>query len=226
MILQGDIQPLLTPTQTNASASVHFLPSKLTLFPGASGVVLVTFTPPKVDATTFPIFSGLIQATGSLGEIVHSSYLGLAAKTSSLTVIDNTDYYFGVTIPAVLDSTGDVQAAGTTYSLKGDDVPSLLYRLAAGSAAVYFDLVSANISFTPTDTATRKRSEDVELFERSWWFPYGFGNGKGNSGSTFAKVPTVGPIASYLYQVRNPDDSCEFPFSSASIDATLVCAES
>lgn len=169
--------------------------------------MLVTITPPKTgDKSTFPIYSGLIQASGSLGESVHASYLGVNAKTSDLTVIDNTDYYFGETIPAVLDPNGNVQAPGTSYNLTGAGVPTLLYRLAAGSAAVYFDLVSANTTFKPTDTATRRRSEDIGVFERSWWFP---GGGFGSGGSTFAKVPTVGPIGVYRYQVRNPDDTCE-----------------
>lgn len=217
--------------QTTDYASVILVPSKLILLPDQSAKVVVTITPPKTgDKSTFPIYSGIIQATGSLGENVHTSYLGLNAKTSDLVVIDNTDYYFGVNIPAIIDSFGNFQTPGTNYTLSGPDAPSMLYRLAAGSPAVYFDLVSANTTFKPTDLATRRRaiprrrlgdfiearsnshpaertvSENAGAFERSYWFPGNLGPLSGKNGGTFTKVPTIGPIGAYQYQVRSTDD--------------------
>ena len=102
-----------------------------------------------------------------------------------------------------MNTTGDVQAPGTNYTLKGDDVPSLLYRLASGTPALYADLVSANTTFKPTYS---KRGESG-LFDRSWWSPWGSNFG---SGGTFAKVPVVGSLAVYKYQSRNPDDTGEY----------------
>jgi len=103
-----------------------------------------------------------------------------------------------------------VQAPGTSYTLQGDDVPTLVYRLASGSPAVYFDLVTINTTFVPTDKATRRRrrrrsSPGNNVFERNWWLP-GSHHGHGGSG-TFSKVPTIGPISVLKYQVRNPNDT-------------------
>lgn len=127
-------------------------------------------------------------------------------------VIDNTNRYFGNVIPAILDAKGNVQAPGTSYTLEGGDVPTLVYRLASGSPAVYFDLVSVNTTFVPTDKATRRRrrrfSPENDVFKRDWWLPGGFRHGHGHG--TFSKVPTIGPISVLKYQVRNSDDTCEF----------------
>jgi len=195
-------------------ASVRISPSQVTLHPGESAEIVVTIAPPNTgNKAAFPVFSGFIQATGSLGENVHTSYLGLNAKTTDLVVIDNTDRYFGNIIPAILDKEGNVQTPGTSYTLNGDDVPTLVYRLASGSPAVYFDLVSMNTTFVPTDKATRRRrrrsSPENDVFERNWWLPGGFRHGYGGGG-TFSKVSTIGPISVLKYQVRNPNDTCEF----------------
>ena len=201
---QDGVQPLKIPVQTADYASVEIFPSKITLEPGRSAEIVVTITPPKTGNTNaFPVFSGFIQATSSLGESVHASYLGLNAKTTDLVVIDNTGHYFGAIIPAILDAAGNTQAPGTSYTLNGTDLPTMVYRLASGSAAVYFDLVPMNTTFVPTEKATRRSSEH-ERFKRSWWRPGGFHHGSG----TFGKVATIGPISVFKYQVRNADDTC------------------
>lgn len=151
---EGSIQPALGPVPlTTDYASVKIVPSSVTLPAGGSAKVIVAISPPSSgDKSTFPVYSGFIQAKGSLGETLHTSYLGLNAKQSDLTIIDNTDYYFGVSIrqhkkctnadqitdfyhcgsgiplPALLDAAGDVQTNLTTYTFQGDDYPTLLFR--------------------------------------------------------------------------------------------------
>lgn len=186
---------------------MHIFPSNLTLWPGQSATIVVTITPPRTgNKAAFPIFSGFIQATSSFGDNVHTSYLGLNAKTTDLVVIDNTDDYFGFVLPAILDPAGKVQTPGTSYTLNGTNVPTMVYRLASGSAAVYFDLVSVNTTFTPTNKATKRhRSSKNGVFKRNWWSP----GGSRHRDGTFAQVPTVGPISVLKYQIRNADDTCE-----------------
>jgi len=77
---QDGVQPLTTPAQPTDYASVHspfkFRPEARSMSPSP---------PPRTgNKAAFPVFSGFIHATGSLGDNVHASYLGLNAKTTDL----------------------------------------------------------------------------------------------------------------------------------------------
>jgi hypothetical protein len=168
-------------------ASVSFNASKFTLFPGQSHEVVATIKPPKgVDAKTLPMYSGFIHVTSG-SESVHATYLGLAASLKDKQVIDNSDIILGVPLPAVLDSTGNVQAAPVNYTFVGDDAPTMLWRQAFGTPLLRLDLVSSNISFTGT------------LNSRA---PISFATHKGGS---FAKVPTVGALLEMPWLGRNDE---------------------
>ena len=165
---------------------------------------MVTITRPGTGNTrAFPVFSGFIEATSSFGEKVHTSYLGLNANATDLVVIDNTSRYFGFIIPAILNPSGDVQAPGTSYTLNGTDVPTLVYRLASGSPVVYIDLVSTNTTFLPTDKTARRRSSEDTLFERNLCGTRAEGDG------TFSSVSTIGSVGSIEYHPRNANDTCK-----------------
>lgn len=59
------------------TATVIFSPAELTLGPGESGSVSVTFTEPSSpDASTLPVYGGSIVVAGSQGEVVRVSYMG------------------------------------------------------------------------------------------------------------------------------------------------------
>lgn len=86
------------------------------------------FTLPKnVDAKTFPLYSGFIHVISGT-EDLHVSYIGLGASLKDKQVVDNTDEFFGVPLPAILDSEGDVQTDPTNYTFVGEDFPTLLWR--------------------------------------------------------------------------------------------------
>ena len=126
-ITEGDIYPATGAVPlTTDYATVKFSSTKFTLAPGQSKKVTVTIVPPAgVNKETYPVFSGFLEiASGS--ESVHVSYLGLAASLKDKQVLDNSDTIFGVKIPAILDSTGDVQANATNYTFSGDNFPTLL----------------------------------------------------------------------------------------------------
>jgi hypothetical protein len=56
------------------------------------------------------------------------TYLGVAATLKNKAVVDNSDAFFGVRLPVLLDSAGRPQVDETTYSLIGDDAPAILFR--------------------------------------------------------------------------------------------------
>ncbi|KAJ7194728.1 hypothetical protein GGX14DRAFT_475850 [Mycena pura] len=121
-------------------ATVTFNTPKFTLSPGQSHDVVATITPTKVDAATFPVYSGFIYVTSG-SESVHATYLGVAASLKDKAVIDNINLFFGVQLPLVLDSVGNVQEEPTFV---GEDAPTILWRQAFGSPHVRLDSVPSN----------------------------------------------------------------------------------
>ena len=76
---------------------------------------------------SFPVYSGFIQiASGS--ELHHVTYLGVAASLKDKQVLDDTDAFFGVPLPAFLNAVGDIQEVPTNYTFVGDDFPAILSR--------------------------------------------------------------------------------------------------
>jgi len=99
------------------------------VLPGTSAVAIVSITAPKISASTFPVYSGFVEAeSATTGETLSVSYEGLVAKIKDLKIIDDTDFFFGDPIPTLLDSTGNVRDGPTNYTFADDDLPSVLYR--------------------------------------------------------------------------------------------------
>jgi len=158
---------------------------------GQSHEVTANIKPPQgVDATTFPVYSGFIHVTSG-NDSVHATYLGLAASLKDKQVIDNTDAIFGLTLPLILDASGNPQNASVNYTFVGADAPTILWRQAFGSPVLRLDLVPANTTFTGTLNAR--------------------GNGEPNSfatphkGGSFAKVPVLGTLLEIDWLSRNDE---------------------
>ncbi|KZV93701.1 subtilisin-like protease [Exidia glandulosa HHB12029] len=192
---------------TSDAASVRITPSTLTLSPGGTGIAVVTITPPKgVDASTLPVFSGFIQVK-SATETLKVSYLGLAASLKNAQVVDNTDAFFGLVTPVLIDGAGNVLTAPQNFTFVNGDAPALVFRLAMGTPAFKLDLVSPNVQ---VKTDLRKRG----FF--SFWWP-----GLKKPAGTFAKVPTLGPLAEFDFIPRDSDDPTT-GFSQLPLDATFA----
>ncbi|QRV79001.1 minor extracellular protease vpr protein [Ceratobasidium sp. AG-Ba] len=180
-------KPIISASYTSCSSSEPS-PSKVVVSPGSSAQVVVSFKPPVgVDPQAFPVYSGFIQAKGDDGSTLHSSYLGLAASLKDMKVIDNTDSYFDIKLPFITDKDGDPINATTTYSMKGNDTPTLLYRLVAGSPLLRMDLIdsSLNIADLPRHNLESKGTHvERSLLEIS-------------------QVPTLGILYSKRYVSRN-----------------------
>ncbi|KAG9102642.1 hypothetical protein FRC06_001557 [Ceratobasidium sp. 370] len=201
----------------DGAASVTIFPSSVTVQPGSSAPITLTFTAPTgLDAKTFPVYSGFIQAKGSDGFSLHSTYVGVAAALKDMKIIDNTDSYFGVKLPLVADKNGDPINTTTTYSMQGNDTPVVLYRLVAGSPLVRIDLIEAGTNVT----TNQRRSMEVEtrnprrgkhtlpytsVSKRGTWdwlFPSG-AMFKLTATSTFDQVKTLGVLYQEDYVSRN-----------------------
>ncbi|KAJ1303089.1 hypothetical protein OPQ81_011290 [Rhizoctonia solani] len=212
------------PLLSNA-ASVSFSSSKLMVLPGFTATATVEFTPPiGLNSSSFPVYSGYIQAAGSDGTVLRSTYLGLAASLKDMRVVDNTTTVFGAgkKLPLIQDKNNQTVNGSATFTMQGMDYPLVVYRLVAGTPLLQMDLINAATNVTSN---LRKRGEptapllqlDVParldrnkylqpisspISKRSifdWLFPY-----KGHtSGGSFANVPTVGIIYQDDFLARN-----------------------
>jgi hypothetical protein len=111
-----------------AAALVTFSASKVTVYPGETHNVLAIFTPPSEAVnTTLPLYSGFIHVIGPT-ETLKVTYLGVAASLKAASVLDSTDAFFGISLPAVINSFGRPQDGPTNYTFTGQDFPFLLLR--------------------------------------------------------------------------------------------------
>ncbi|KAJ7723575.1 subtilisin-like protease [Mycena metata] len=181
--------PALGPVPLSTQyATVSFNTAEFTLLPGHSHEIIATIQPPYgVDTTTFPVYSGFIYVTSG-NESVHATYLGLAASLKDKQVIDNTDFVFGVPLPALLDSLGNFQDGPLNYTLAGDDAPTVLWRQAFGTPLLRLDLVTAD---TALIGGLNPRSS------------ISFTNS--HAGGSFAKVHILGTLLEMEYLNRNDE---------------------
>ncbi|KAG8728430.1 hypothetical protein FRC11_011074 [Ceratobasidium sp. 423] len=207
------------------AASVTFSSSKLKVLPGFTATTTVAFTAPTgLDGSSFPAYSGYIQATGSDGTVLRSTYLGLAASLKDMRVVDNTTTVFGAgkKLPLIQDKNNQTVNGSATFTMQGTDYPLVVYRLVAGTPLLQMDLVKASTNVTsnlrkrgeaavpwlklgaPTQPDEDKHLEPISspvskrtIFD--WLFP-----SKGStSGGSFASIPTVGIIYQKDYIARN-----------------------
>ncbi|KAL9936412.1 hypothetical protein V8E36_004480 [Tilletia maclaganii] len=139
---------------TTNAASVKFSTSSLTVLPGKSGSVSLTFTALGLDTSTLPVYSGFItiKSSASFGSL-SVPYSGVAVKLNSRKVLDTSDTAIGIALPAFVKPDGETVITDDkrVYSLKSSKSrPSLLWRLLTGTAYYSIDLVEANTTFTPS----------------------------------------------------------------------------
>lgn len=186
------------------AASVTIFPSKVTVLPGSSVNVALTFTAPTgLDPKSFPIYSGFIQATGSDGSTLHSTYLGLAASLKSMRIIDTETNYQGARLPLITDKSNKPISAPTRFTMQDADVPLVVYRLVAGSPSVRLDLIDAHAELATTLKMHRPRGDGDKARVRrtvwDWLFPH--------AGDSFSDVGTIGVVYEEDYLPRNTPEA-------------------
>ena len=86
------------------------------------------FTQPTgLDPNTFPVYSGFIEVNSGL-ESLHVVYLGMVGDLKTKRVLDNTNSFFGFTVPAIMTPDEKHQTKFTNYTFDGTDRPLLLFR--------------------------------------------------------------------------------------------------
>ncbi|KAF9264126.1 subtilisin-like protease [Marasmius fiardii PR-910] len=196
-VTPGTIFPAKGPVPlSNDFAEVVLSDTTFMLRGGESKTVWAIFTPPSTDPTTFPVFSGFIQVAVRGEAPLHVSYIGLAASLKDKQVIDDTDEFFGVKLPVILNNNGDVQKGPKNYTFNADtgDFPSLFVRLAFGSPVLRADLVDPNIKFNGTLNKRALFGEPVFTFPKK------------AGGGTFGQVPTVGSVFEFDFIARNNEN--------------------
>ncbi|CAE7233221.1 unnamed protein product [Rhizoctonia solani] len=204
------------------SATVTIHPTQVTVPPGRTRSVAVAFEPPiGLDATTFPVYSGYINAAGSDGTKLQSTYIGLAAKLKDAQVLDNTDAYFGHRLPVLVDRQRQIvpPRGSSTYTMNGDETPYIIYRLLQGTPLLRADLIDSR---TGASTNPRHRSGvggpvtrrfEAPTSPHSAWSKRSFlgclfpgRSGPGTCGGILAGVETLGMIFHNEYVSRHTWD--------------------
>ena len=215
-LVNDSIQPALRPVPLTADfARLSFSYDTFNLKPGEKKEVTVSFTAPTLTNRTIPVYSGWIEVTGQeTGECLSVTYLGIAAKLKESKVIDNTNFFFGVPIPALIDGNNNITTQETSFDFKNGNSPSIVYRLVFGTPTLLFDLVAADFdqsTLVQRDLKTRtwlgdfigNINENGETDIKSWRADL-FSTWAGvKPAGTFALVPTIGPLAQFDYIPRH-----------------------
>ena len=146
------------------------------------------------------MFSGFLELANT-DERYQVTYLGMAAALKDMTVVDDTDAFFGVALPALVDASGNLLDGPANFTFVDDDFPSVVMRLNFGTRVLRFDLVDPAISLTPTIGAREVVEDGAHVLKRATFsFPWG------PKGGSFAKVKTVGALFEADWQPRNSDE--------------------
>ncbi|CUA68407.1 Minor extracellular protease vpr [Rhizoctonia solani] len=195
----------------NNAATITFIADIVIVPAGATVPIYLTVEAPTgLDPATFPVYSGYIKATGSDNTVLQSTYVGVAAKLKNAKVLDNTDAYFGVKLPLIVDSKGNpVPPEGSaTYTMNGSDTPAVIYCLVQGTPLMRVDLINPNTKVTTNqrrssqaDIEPTKRCEDPKgpYLILDWLFP----SKDKHCGGTFANIETLGVLYQEDYLSRN-----------------------
>ncbi|WVR07169.1 hypothetical protein IAU60_004210 [Kwoniella sp. DSM 27419] len=169
---QSNDQPV---PQVPNSATIKFSQTTVNLWPYATTVILMKFSPPQgLDPKTFPIYSGYVRITGGSSP-VEVPYLGVAAKMKDMPVIDPTSYYLGMNTPVIMTGDQKVQNGTGVYNFNNGSFPTVMYRLVGGTPLLLIDLIDAkaNLGFTPNYNTRRSvvpasMEGELEAMKRSF----------------------------------------------------------
>ncbi|TCD66303.1 hypothetical protein EIP91_001549 [Steccherinum ochraceum] len=197
-------------------ATVKFSETSFTVHPGQTQKLTAHFTAPSgADASILPIFSGFIDIDSTDGlDSFHVSYVGLAASLKDAQVVDNSDVFFGVNLPALGASDGSFISGPANFTFVGSDFPTLVMRLDFGTPKLRFDLVDPNIKIK---TTLNQRSEQTHVLEKSvFTFP------NAAQAGTFSQVKILGPLFEFDFLPRNSDVNDGSGFNSFGLTNTFA----
>ncbi|WQF76714.1 Putative peptidase S8/S53 domain, PA domain, Fn3-like domain, peptidase S8, subtilisin, His-active [Colletotrichum destructivum] len=143
----GDLFPAPFPNDLSAEyASVALSESKVSVPAGGEATILVTPTPPALDAGRLPVWSGYIALNGSDGSSLSLPYVGIAGSLHSHVTLDQALMTTSTSAkdeeyePVPSNHTYILPAPGTANETKAV-IPALAINMAFGSPFVRADLV-------------------------------------------------------------------------------------
>lgn len=137
----GLVTPQIFPgTFINATASVKFTQTKVNVRPGTTNSFKVSFTPPTVESTLFPIYSGKIVISGTNGEVLSIPYMGVVGK---LYDVKSWDLDGGWPL-IVNDIDGSEITGPANFTLDSPNRPAVAMVNNFGSAEIRWDIVEEN----------------------------------------------------------------------------------
>ncbi|GKT88937.1 minor extracellular protease vpr (subtilase) [Colletotrichum tofieldiae] len=143
----GDLFPAPFPNDLSAEfATLAFSESKVSVPGGGEATILVTPTPPTLEAARLPVWSGYIALNGSDGSSLSLPYIGIGGSLHSHVTLDQA---LMTTSTSAKDETYEPVPSNYTYVLPPQGtanetqavIPALAVNMAFGSAFVRADLV-------------------------------------------------------------------------------------
>ena len=122
-LVQG--QAILPPyTLTKEYATVKFSQTEFTVGPGNSKIIIAEFTAPSIEGSgSYPVYSGRILITSG-SETLTVAYLGVVGSVKDIQLLAHSDPAVP-SLPALVNSDGEVQNGTEKYTFAGSDVPAV-----------------------------------------------------------------------------------------------------
>ncbi|KXH39058.1 serin endopeptidase, partial [Colletotrichum nymphaeae SA-01] len=143
----GDLFPALSPNELSAEyATLAISEEKVPVPAGGEVTVLVTPTPPTLDAGRLPVWSGFIALNGSDGTSLSLPYQGIAGSLHSHVTLDQALMTTSTSAkaeeyePVPSNYTFTLPPPGTANETEAV-LPALVVNMAFGSSFVRADLV-------------------------------------------------------------------------------------
>ncbi|KAH6654877.1 peptidase S8/S53 domain-containing protein, partial [Truncatella angustata] len=131
-------------------ATLAFSEDKVTVPAGGDAVVAVTVTPPAVDATRLPVYSGFITLTGSNGESLSLPYQGIVGSLHDTTVLNEA--YLSLSTDSTLTAITGSNSSFVIYKTNSNATvavqPVAVADLAFGSPLVKYEVLDASSNGT------------------------------------------------------------------------------
>jgi subtilisin family serine protease len=131
----------------NAGATIKFNPKTLTVGPGATGKITLSFTRPQgLDAARIPVYSGYVSINGTNGDSLTLPYAGITSKIRDAKILNTPAGY------PYLASSADITVPtnNTVFTIPSSGgnstaaLPTVVLNLAMGSRIVRLDVVPEN----------------------------------------------------------------------------------
>jgi hypothetical protein len=127
-------------------ASISFGDSKVTVAAGGEEVVTVTVTPPAINATRLPVYSGYVTLNGTNGDALILSYQGIVGSLYSTTVLGSS--YLALSTDADLTPITTSNTSFVIYKANNNSTavaqPVAVADMAFGSPLIKYEAISTS----------------------------------------------------------------------------------